>query len=403
MVLWGQIRSSMKTLSGIKNFATEFTGKIAPEFVAEVQKAQQDDLKSLSPQQLLDRLQFWIRRTLVQFASQSLKPTLFASTCLQILEQQLQKPLGPERTRTALNELSAGVTPEVDHDLARGTREIASGKISREEFLQRFGHRGNQEMELAAPRWREETNLNWHSHSESPKHDHDPEAIWKRISDEAKFPGMVSRMLGSRVEQLRTYLGLREAGKNLLLRGYELIRQTLLELDRRFSLRGGIFFLRLDELPKLLAGEKVTSLIQPRRKERQLLLGLELPTVLLDTDLEAIGRPLPAPSGASELQGVPLSAGVVEGPALVLTEPTPQQGDGFILVCPSTDPSWVPLFVQAKGLVMESGGVLSHGAIVAREFGLPAVAGLPSVHRQLKTGQRIRVDGNRGRVMVLDE
>jgi pyruvate,water dikinase len=125
--------------------------------------------------------------------------------------------------------------------------------------------------------------------------------------------------------------------------------------------------------------------------------------VLFSTDLEAIGRPQPVSGGGRELEGIPLSAGVAEGPALVLTEPTaaPPEG-GYVLVCPSTDPAWVPLFVAARGLVMETGGVLSHGAIVAREFGLPAVAGLPTATQQITTGQRLRVDGGRGRVVILD-
>ena len=75
-------------------------------------------------------------------------------------------------------------------------------------------------------------------------------------------------------------------------------------------------------------------------------------------------------------------------------------GEPYVLVCPSTDPAWVPLFVNAKALVMETGGVLSHGAIVAREFGLPAVAGLPGVLERLQTGQRVRVDGINGTVCV---
>jgi pyruvate,water dikinase len=102
---------------------------------------------------------------------------------------------------------------------------------------------------------------------------------------------------------------------------------------------------------------------------------------------------------------VPLSAGVAEGPALVLehphvSEPTPA-AEEYILVCPSTDPAWVPLFVRARGLIMETGGVLSHGAIVAREFGLPAVAGLPGVMRTIRTGQRVRIDGSSGKVALL--
>ena len=128
-----------------------------------------------------------------------------------------------------------------------------------------------------------------------------------------------------------------------------------------------------------------------------------MPPVLFSDDLDAIGRPLPEPAGGDKLEGVPLSAGVCEGPALVLTEPAAGAAGegGYMLVCPSTDPAWVPLFVRAKGLVMETGGVLSHGAIVAREFGLPAVAGLPGVTHRLKTGQTVRVDGGRGTVTLV--
>src|SRR5208337_2346713 len=120
-------------------------------------------------------------------------------------------------------------------------------------------------------------------------------------------------------------------------------------------------------------------------------------------DLEAIGRAMKM-EGVDTMQGVPLSAGVAEARALVLLEPTATvPEEPYILVCPTTDPAWVPLFVQARGLLMETGGVLSHGAIVAREFGLPAVAGLPDVHHRLRTGQRLRVDGSSGRVTVLAE
>ena len=74
-----------------------------------------------------------------------------------------------------------------------------------------------------------------------------------------------------------------------------------------------------------------------------------------------------------------------------------------LCLCPqSTDPAWLPLFIRAKGLVMETGGVLSHGAIVAREFGLPAVAGLPDVHRRIQNGQRLRIDGGAGTVAIIE-
>jgi pyruvate,water dikinase len=177
-------------------------------------------------------------------------------------------------------------------------------------------------------------------------------------------------------------------------------------MDRRFGLGGGIFYLVPEELPALVqagqASPELTELIARRRREHQAALSLELPPVLYSDDLEAIGRTAPPLEGEG-LQGVAVSAGVAEGSALVLTEPADAPADArdFILVCPSTDPAWVPLFLKARALVMETGGVLSHGAIVAREFGLPAVVGIPQVHRQLRTGQQLRVDGNSGAVHIL--
>jgi pyruvate,water dikinase len=132
-------------------------------------------------------------------------------------------------------------------------------------------------------------------------------------------------------------------------------------------------------------------------------LSLPAPSVIFSDDLDAIGREI-AITGAGVLQGVPLSAGIVEATAWVLDDVAGAQmpHEPFILVCPSTDPAWVPLFVQARGLVMETGGMLSHGAIVAREFGLPAVAGIADVHRRIKTGQRLRIDGGTGMVQLLE-
>ncbi len=224
-----------------------------------------------------------------------------------------------------------------------------------------------------------------------------------RVAAEAKLAGPFRDQLVAGVARLRTYLGLREAGKHYLLLGYAVIRRALVELDRRYGLNGGIWFLTPADLPELIAGKDLTATIAAARKRRQTELSLEVPPVLFSDDLEAIGRPLPEVPGGGKLEGVPLSAGVVEGPALVLTEPTaaPPGEGGYVLVCPSTDPAWVPLFVRAKALVMETGGVLSHGAIVAREFGLPAVAGLPGVTQQLKTGQVLRVDGGKGTVTVV--
>jgi pyruvate,water dikinase len=167
-------------------------------------------------------------------------------------------------------------------------------------------------------------------------------------------------------------------------------------------LDGGIFDLTTpDELWQLTKGENLKVLIAERRCRRESALSLEVAQVLFSDDLEAIGRAVTVAS-VETLQGTPLSAGLAEGVALVLDAPNTSAipSGPYILVCPSTDPAWVPLFIHAKGLVMETGGVLSHGAIVAREFGLPAVAGLEGVHRRITSGRRLRIDGGSGTVTV---
>jgi pyruvate,water dikinase len=431
-------RSSWKLSSLSRTLAHRLREEIFPKFERETQEAAGEDLSSLEPPALLERLEYWIRRTLYDFARDSLKPTVLAAVALGNLERGL-RALGPERIRAALGELSMGARPDPEADLLGALRELAAGRLSREFFLKDFGHRGRQEMELAQPRWMEEKTvgsaqrLREGEAPAEPLHKAArleprppagpvPTAAWERIAAEAKLSSTQRAVLEPELERLHTYFGLRETAKHYLMKGYALIRRILVELDRRYNLDGGVFFLIPEELPRLIAGEDLSSSIKERRRRRAILLSLEMPQVLFSDDLEAIGRGtgvggtgVPPVSDRRDacptdtLQGVPLSAGIAEGPALVLQTPnlTPSddastlQEGGYILVCPSTDPAWVPLFVRARGLVMETGGVLSHGAIVAREFGLPAVAGLPDVHRRLKTGQRLRVDGARGTVVVV--
>jgi phosphohistidine swiveling domain-containing protein len=397
-----------KTRSQAATFADTFTTRIVPGFVEAAEQAMAQDWSKLDPPALLRDFEKWVNRTLIEFARHSLKPTVFADLAWSTLFQTLKPKLSEERARVAVGELSLGSHPPADADLARGVRDLATGMINRDSFIERFGHRGTNEMELAQPRWSEapeELNRLISGKRPDAAGTIGKDSDWAKIADEAKLGGPFRDQFKVQAERLRTFLGLREAGKHYLLMGYEVIRRSLVELDRRFGLNGGIFFLTPADFPDLLAGKDLSVKIAAARKQRQTELSLEVPPVVFSDNLEVIGQPLPEPVGGSKLEGVPLSAGVSEGPVLVLTEPTaaPPGEGGYILVCPTTDPAWVPLFVRAKGLVMETGGVLSHGAIVAREFGLPAVAGLPGVTQQLKTGQVVRVDGGRGTVTVAGE
>jgi pyruvate,water dikinase len=110
-----------------------------------------------------------------------------------------------------------------------------------------------------------------------------------------------------------------------------------------------------------------------------------------------------AAAGEGVIVGSPVSPGVVEGVVRVVLDPHGTQlSPGEILVCPGTDPAWTPLFLAAGGLVMEVGGLMTHGSVVAREYGIPAVVGVDRATQRLKTGQRIRVDGSSGKILVLE-
>ena len=196
----------------------------------------------------------------------------------------------------------------------------------------------------------------------------------------------------------------RETAKFYLMLGYEQIRRTLIELDTRYKLEGGIFYLLPDELEGLINGERYNDLIVKRKEQRKKLIQIPLPDVIFSDALNGIGQH--EQINASEtFTGLGVSAGEAKGNARVLLSPSdinPTDKD-YILVCPSTDPAWTPLFLKAAGLVMERGGMLSHGAVVAREYGVPAVVNIADATRAIADGQTLHVDGNQGTVSVISE
>jgi len=131
---------------------------------------------------------------------------------------------------------------------------------------------------------------------------------------------------------------------------------------------------------------------------------VQVPRVLV-SDGRAFYEGLGAQTDTSDLiTGSPVSPGVVEGIVHVVLDPRGAQlTPGEILVCPGTDPAWTPLFMAAGGLITEVGGLMTHGSVVAREYGIPAVVGVHQATRRLKDGQWIRVDGTTGVIAVLPD
>jgi phosphohistidine swiveling domain-containing protein len=172
------------------------------------------------------------------------------------------------------------------------------------------------------------------------------------------------------------------------------------ELAARGLLEAGddVFFLDLREVRSALAGADHRSVVAARREGyARELRRRHVPRVLLSdgTEPEALATPGTAPDGA--LVGTPASAGTVTATARVVLDPVGAHLEpGEVLVAPSTDPGWTPLFLTAGALVMEMGGANSHGAVVAREYGIPAVVGVPGATSRITTGMRVTVDGASG-------
>jgi pyruvate,water dikinase len=211
------------------------------------------------------------------------------------------------------------------------------------------------------------------------------------------------------IDRVRTFIGYREYPKYFMVSRYFVYKQALMEEAERLAKAGvltekeDVFFLALQEFADVVRTNRVDDrLVRQRKDAFECYQGLSPPRVLTSDGENVTGayRREDAPPGA--LIGLPVSAGTVEGRARVILDMA--QADleaGDILVTPYTDPSWTPLFVAIAGLVTEVGGLMTHGAVIAREYGLPAVVGVEHATRLIQDGQRVRVHGTDGYVETL--
>lgn len=289
-------------------------------------------------------------------------------------------------------------------------------------FLDRFGHRAIEEVELARPRWREQPAYPLGviaSYLRLPA-ESSPEAIGSRqrqLCDETEArirARLRRRPLRRRVfafvlDVVRQASTAGETTKFQIVRLLALVRAAALELGRRRVAAGrlqsaeDVFFLRYEELEG--GDDDLRARVVARREEHRRQQAQDAPRLI-----DARHRPVrerrrvrEAPPAEGELHGIAASPGVVRGPVRVLLDPSGgfDLRPGEILVAPFTDPAWTPLFLAAAAVVVETGSLLSHASIVARELGRPSVVAVPGVTRLLHDGQQVEVDGTRGLVRVL--
>jgi pyruvate,water dikinase len=299
-------------------------------------------------------------------------------------------------------------------------------------FLERYGHRAVAEIDVGLPRWSDDpthilgvlanylrlTDPAMAPEVQFSRANAEAEAEVERLVAEARSRGRARALLvGAALRRTRLFAGLRELPKYQLVLGLAEVRKQLahvgavLAADGKLESPDDIFFLDFEEARQALGGGSAKRESQPRRLhglvlERRAAYASELgrrhiPRVLLSDGTEPeVLHAAGAAVADGALSGSPASAGSVTAPARVILDPVGAHLEpGEILVAPSTDPGWTPLFLTAGGLVMEMGGPNSHGAVVAREYGIPAVVGVPDATARLATGQRITVDGGAGTVV----
>ncbi|MGA3155501.1 MAG: rifamycin-inactivating phosphotransferase [Streptosporangiaceae bacterium] len=315
-----------------------------------------------------------------------------------------------------------------DEDFLDEMAKLAGGPEARDvigAFLDKYGMRCVGEIDVTRPRWSERpTTLvpvilgnikNFEPGVGERRFEQGRQEAWNKeqevlerlqaLPDGERKAEEARRM----IDRVRTFIGYREYPKYGMVSRYFVYKQALLEEAERLVQahvlreKEDIFYLTFQELHNVVRANQVDDQLIHERKDAFRSYQALTPPRVLTSDGEVIAgayRRVDVPAGA--LVGLPVSAGIIEGRARVIhdmAEADLEAGD--ILVTAYTDPSWSPLFVAITGLVTEVGGLMTHGAVIAREYGLPAVVGVEQATRLIRNGQRIRVHGTDGYVEIL--
>ncbi|MCC8250021.1 rifamycin-inactivating phosphotransferase [Saccharothrix luteola] len=327
-------------------------------------------------------------------------------------------------------EVVAFLRDTTDEDFLDGLVEVDGGREARDAivaYLDKYGMRCVGEIDITRPRWSERPTMllplllsnvkNLEPGAGARRFEQGRQDAWQKEQEVLErvraLPDGERKAEETKrnIDLVRTFAGYREYPKYGMIRRYFAYKQALLAEAERLVRAGvlreaeDIFFLRFRELQEVVRANQVDHELVSRRKDVFRSHQALTPPRVLTSDGETLNgayRRDDLPAGA--LVGLAVSAGVVEGRARVILDMAEADVEpGDILVTTHTDPSWSPLFVAIAGLVTEVGGLMTHGAVIAREYGLPAVVGVERATRVIQDGQRIRVNGTDGHVEILTE
>ena len=329
------------------------------------------------------------------------------------------------------NLTAAAGCPEVLGDLVKtldGTDEtrtvadvwaLSRGELSEATFLDRHGYHGHDEGRLSATVWRENPaplRKLAASYRDMPDAQHPRHAVTRRVEAQARAQAALldnldplrSRGMRLLLPMGLRYTGLRETGRTTFLQILDIGRASARALGAHLVARGvlnqpdDVFMLTVEEL--LHPASDLRDLVSGRHHDHDTFSGVDLPQHWTGTperlplSAEAATETEAEPMEGPQLIGLPGSPGAADGIARVIRDPEDDFEPGEILVCRTTDPSWAPLFAMTSAVVIDIGGAMSHGAIVARELGIPCVINTKSGTRRIKDGDRLRVDGSAGTI-----
>lgn len=392
----------------------------------QVKELRERDLSSSSDAEVL---QLWLSTAAPEWELPFMLANSIGDVWLTMARSMAAKYLTPEKIDPLLGGLMSGQGGVTSADYAYELHEIvarhsASGAAfdsAIASWLDKYGHRGFDELDVANPRWSETPEAVKELARNFGAAAHSPQSA-RRVREEARaalralpvFPRLVIGWLVARAEE---GYRLREHTKSALVAvASGVTRHFALEFGNRFAARGvleqrdDVFMLMLFDLWSLAngdwSGEGARELVEDRRAQWEVWRASDPPpdVIIEDVSGASVTAPKRAEASGAVLRGLAASPGVACGKARKLRNPdeAARLREGGVLVARTTDPGWTPLFLLAQGIVVETGGYLSHGAIVAREFGVPAVVNIRGVFDLIVDGDDILVDGDNGTVAVTE-
>lgn len=292
-------------------------------------------------------------------------------------------------------------------------------------FLNKYGMRCSGEIDITKTRWSEKpttiipmilNNIRDFEYGASKRKFE--EGLQEALKKEEELVDRLQHLSGGKqkveetkrmIRNIRNFIGYREYPKYGMINRYFIYKQALLKEAEQLVQSGvihevdDIYYLTFEEFHEVIRTNKLNyELIHKQKNDYKLYEKLTPPRIMTSDGEIITGKYKRENLPADAIAGLPVSSGVVEGRArVILNMEDANLEEGDILVTAFTDPGWTPLFVSIKGLVIEVGGLMTHGAVIAREYGLPAVVGVENATKLIKDGQRIRVHGTEGYIEVL--